>query len=176
MPRKNITFIEDLQDIGGGIGGNGVVEDSMIPSDQASQINKKFIRNHDRTPNPQSGMISNNNYIQPYQHYPPQQYYMMNQQPYYPQQLQPYPLNTRENYDGEEDADLDVDAEYEPSSKRLNKCIFINCRDISCHVSECPVCSKLYKSDSTIYIIMIVLLSCIVLFLLQKLFYVNKMF
>ena len=191
MSRKNVTFIDDLPDIED-IGEGNMMEENkntIIPDEQGSQIYKKFIRNHDRTPDPQSGMISNNTFIQPHQQQQ-MQYAQYAQYPQYPQQMQPqypqypqnprmmqqpYPLNTKENYDDgdgdEDDSDFVVN-----SGKRLNKCIYINCRDIACHVTECPVCCKLYKSDSTVFIVIIILLSCLVLFLLQKLFYINKLY
>ena len=103
MPRKNVTLIDDLPDIED-IGGEEN-ENAMIPTEQGSQIYKKFIRNHDRTPDPQSGMISNNTFIQPHPQHPQMQHPLHPQMQYpqysqYPQnprmmQQQPYPLNTK---------------------------------------------------------------------------------
>jgi hypothetical protein len=44
----------------------------------------------------------------------------------------------------------------------------ITCIEIAEHVSNCPICSKLYKSDCTIYIIAIVVLAIICILLLKK--------
>lgn len=44
----------------------------------------------------------------------------------------------------------------------------ISCLEISKHVKDCPICSKFYNCDKTIYIIVIVVLSIIVLLLLKK--------
>lgn len=44
----------------------------------------------------------------------------------------------------------------------------ISCLDISHHVKDCPICSKFYNCDKTIYIIIIVVLAIIVLLLLKK--------
>lgn len=43
--------------------------------------------------------------------------------------------------------------------------LFMNCRDVAEHVTACPVCSKLYTCDKTIYIVIIILLviACIIL-------------
>jgi len=44
----------------------------------------------------------------------------------------------------------------------------ISCLGVSSHVKDCPICSKLYNCDKTIYIIVIVVLAIIVLLLLKK--------
>lgn len=43
-----------------------------------------------------------------------------------------------------------------------------NCLDISKHITDCPICSKFYNNDKTIYIITIILLLVICLFLLKR--------
>lgn len=42
------------------------------------------------------------------------------------------------------------------------------CLDISDHVGSCPICSRLYNNDKSIYIIAIVLLSIICILLLKR--------
>lgn len=44
----------------------------------------------------------------------------------------------------------------------------IKCIDICDHIKGCPICSKFYKTDKTIYVIVIVLLCLINLILLKK--------
>lgn len=44
----------------------------------------------------------------------------------------------------------------------------ISCLNIAKHVSDCPICSKFYSNDKSIYIIIIVLLTIICLLLLKK--------
>lgn len=44
----------------------------------------------------------------------------------------------------------------------------ITCIEISNHIKDCPVCSKLYKHDTTIHIIIIVLLALVTLILLKR--------
>lgn len=46
----------------------------------------------------------------------------------------------------------------------------ISCIDISNHIADCPVCSKLHKSNSYIYIGIILILIIIILFLGKKFF------
>lgn len=43
-----------------------------------------------------------------------------------------------------------------------------NCIDIAKHVQDCPICSKFYNNDKTVYIIAIVVLSIICLLLLKR--------
>lgn len=43
-----------------------------------------------------------------------------------------------------------------------------NCIDIARHIQDCPICSKFYSSDKTIYIIVIVILAIVCLLLLKK--------
>jgi len=44
------------------------------------------------------------------------------------------------------------------------------CPDVFEHVSKCPICSKIYNQDKTIYILFIIVLSVIILILLKQLF------
>ena len=44
----------------------------------------------------------------------------------------------------------------------------ISCIDIANHIEKCPLCSKFYNNDKTVYVIAIVLLSIICLLLLKK--------
>lgn len=43
-----------------------------------------------------------------------------------------------------------------------------NCLDVSGHIENCPICSRLYKQDKTIMIIAIVILAIICILLLKK--------
>lgn len=43
-----------------------------------------------------------------------------------------------------------------------------NCIDIARHIQDCPICSKFYSSDKTIYIIVIVILAIVCLLLIKK--------
>lgn len=44
----------------------------------------------------------------------------------------------------------------------------MNCLDIARHVQDCPICSKFYHNDRTVYVIAIVVLSIVCLLLLKK--------
>ena len=56
---------------------------------------------------------------------------------------------------------------YEPYENITQKDTF-NCRDIADHISNCIVCSQLYKNDRTIYIIVIIILTIISFLLLRR--------
>ncbi len=43
-----------------------------------------------------------------------------------------------------------------------------HCVDIARHIQDCPICSKFYNNDRTVYIIAIVILSIICLLLLKR--------
>ncbi len=43
-----------------------------------------------------------------------------------------------------------------------------SCLEIADHIPNCPICSKLYESDKTIYLIAIVVLAMICIILLKK--------
>lgn len=44
----------------------------------------------------------------------------------------------------------------------------MSCLDIAHHVQECPICSKFYNNDKSVYIIMIVILAILCLLLIKK--------
>lgn len=43
-----------------------------------------------------------------------------------------------------------------------------SCLDVADHIENCPICSKLYKDDKTVYLIAIVVLAIICIILLKK--------
>lgn len=43
-----------------------------------------------------------------------------------------------------------------------------NCIDIARHIQDCPICSKFYNNDRTVYVIVIIVLSIMCLMLLKK--------
>ena len=46
--------------------------------------------------------------------------------------------------------------------------IQFNCIDIARHIADCPICSKFYNNDKTVYIIAIILLSIVCILLLKR--------
>jgi len=45
---------------------------------------------------------------------------------------------------------------------------YFNCLDISRHIQDCPICTKFYHNDKTVYVLVIVILSIVCLLLLKK--------
>lgn len=43
-----------------------------------------------------------------------------------------------------------------------------NCIDIANHIKVCPICSKIYNDDKTLYILCIVLLCIVIIILIKK--------
>lgn len=43
-----------------------------------------------------------------------------------------------------------------------------NCVDIAKHIQDCPICSRFYNNDKTVYIITIVILSIVCILLLKR--------
>lgn len=63
------------------------------------------------------------------------------------------------------------DHEYEPSNRIMSHAELRggpSCIDVSDHVKSCPVCSRLYANDRTVWIICVVVLAIICLLLLKK--------
>jgi len=76
----------------------------------------------------------------------------------------------QEQYDpqGQGQQEVQQNIQYiDPPSKYAH--IPHNCLDIASHVQDCPICSKFYNTDKTIYIIIIIILSLICLLLVKKL-------
>lgn len=44
----------------------------------------------------------------------------------------------------------------------------LNCVDVAMHIQECPICSKFYNGDKSLYVIVIVILAIICLLLLKR--------
>jgi hypothetical protein len=44
----------------------------------------------------------------------------------------------------------------------------LNCIDVANHIQSCPICSKFYNNDKTLYILAIIILSIVCLLLLKK--------
>ena len=63
---------------------------------------------------------------------------------------------------------------YKPPKEELLKTFNMpkgtpSCLDVAEHIANCPICSKFYNTDKTIYIIAIIALSIICILLLKKL-------
>jgi hypothetical protein len=84
-----------------------------------------------------------------------------------PRYNQSYETNSRPNnyikerYSSYEPYDKIVKSENQNNSN-------ISCQDVLKHISNCPICSKFYNNDRTVYIIIIIILIIICLLLVKK--------
>lgn len=175
--KQNVTFLEDLPDIEdiemGGGGGDGpnirtrnFQRESKYPGNgilPESEGNKydKFIRNHDNNaPVQESGMyVPRGHNIQQPEHppYPPQQ----------------HPQNRpRENFNREHiisrDNIIDEGFEQQPPKKVYSLSDGPSCIDVANHIAECPICSKFYNNDKTLYLLIIAIMSIVCVLLLKR--------
>lgn len=196
MTRRNanVTFIDELQDIED-LDSSNNMENRQINSQQQSNgggdLNyQKYIRGHAMPPN-ESGMNLNNannqNTTEHYNQYMNQHsnyqrsnssmenYGNMNQyvnvNDYVNPHMTPYSKQYMNgNMNGNKDTiyqdiienndnENQVQEHFQPTDN-------LNCRDVSKHISNCPVCSKLYKNDKTMYwiVISILVILCIIMF------------
>ena len=146
QPNK-VTLIEnlpELSDLEGPQSMEGVGRYNQPPDPSGNGDNKqyqKFIRNgYNGTQHiPESGMT-------------PNQHSGMNQ---YQQQYQPQP-QPQQQYQQQ--------SEQQPHRRYDSP----TCLEIHDHVSSCPICSRFFKTDNTVYIIAIVILSIICILLLKR--------
>jgi hypothetical protein len=108
------------------------------PNQEMSDKYQKFIRPSMGEAMRESGMNRSNNQQKEFFSNPPPQEYL-NQESSHPQYH--YPHNSQ----------------YSPT-----------CLEIASHVKSCPICSRFYNNDNTIYIIAIVILSIICILLLKR--------
>jgi hypothetical protein len=55
-----------------------------------------------------------------------------------------------------------------PSYEAYDSLAAANCLDLANHAEKCPICSKLYKMDNRLYLIIIAVLAVVILLLFKK--------
>jgi hypothetical protein len=137
----NVTPLEmlpELEDVERG-GGNFSPTTSILPPDQSDKFRKYIRQNH--VVSNHSGMNQNNQSRQPN--------YSVVQPPRQEQYGTPV---------GQEE--ILKTFNMPPGSP--------SCLDVAEHIANCPICSKFYNTDKTIYIIAIIALAIICILLLKK--------
>ena len=138
---KNVTFIDDLFDVSSIQSPTFIEEGNRERDEYNTQIQSKHIRKYKDNSYGMNGGMQNDFFPLP----PPQMYQQMVQ----PQQMiQPQQL-------------------YQPQQHILPE--EISCLTISNHIKNCPICSKFYNSDYSIYIVCIILLIIVCALLVKKL-------
>lgn len=139
QPNKNVTMIEDLPEL----------EDLEMsnnfshPSAGIDEKYKKYIKKSMGDPHPNSGMFS-------------QKYTPINEAFQQENNIQEQYHNIHGNH-GNDDTIQTPHIKDEPT-----------CIDVAEHIANCPICSKFYKNDNSIYIITIIVLAIICILLLRK--------
>jgi hypothetical protein len=81
-------------------------------------------------------------------------------------------MSNMSNMSNMEDDDIDYDmgpkTRFNHFNTGMSNSSNISCMDIARHVKSCPICSKLYENDKSIYIIGIVFLLVVCIILLKK--------
>jgi hypothetical protein len=160
----NVTMIDDLPDIEDLDPSQNQMEQlsglNMLPPSESSKF-QKYIRNNNYNPHQNSGM---NTHMIP--SYDPHKigYHGMNQGSYidsFPLSNYPQHMQMMHSSGGMAPNNQQFYEPYEPQKSNAT------CLDVADHAENCPVCSKLYNNDKTVYIIAIVIL-CIICILLLK--------
>ena len=138
MPLPNVTRIEDLPELSD-------IENSYKRGESGMgnvepKMNK-YIRNHSRQDYNNNSMdMKHVNNFEPYQGNKAQIY------------IEEQPIRQKEFY--------------EPTPTPLPT--QLNCLDVCNHIKDCPLCSKFYHNDNTLYIIIIVVLLILTIILTKK--------
>ncbi len=147
-PIENLPELEDLEQ--GSVSGqsNTYNPQDILPSGESEKF-AKYIRGNHNAPN-ESGMSRMNPIHQQSQMQPPMQHQMQHQ-------MQP---QMREMY--ERPIEEPVVKSYKMPANTPT------CLDVADHIANCPICSKFYNTDNTVYIIVIVILAVICILLLKR--------
>lgn len=144
---RSVTFIDDLpslEDLEGGRGGGFPPHGAGLPPGSRDRYDKHIRATHHI--NPDAGMMRMEHYNGPDAGYgppPPHSQYGTLNAGDQPQPSPPLPP---------------------PSPPQP----YLNCIDVAKHIQDCPICSKFYKNDNTVYIISIVILAIVCLLLLKR--------
>jgi hypothetical protein len=150
-PIENLPELEDLE-AGNSHNSNTYNKQDILPVGESEKF-AKYIRGNHNVPQ-ESGMLHMNpnpntdkNDFQPHMNIP--------------QRSIQTPMHYREMY---EQTPIE-----EPVAKTYKMPLNSpSCLDVADHIANCPICSKFYNTDNTIYIIAIVILAVICILLLKR--------
>ena len=151
---QNVTPLEMLPDLED-LDKNNFSPMNVLPPGDAEKFGR-YIRNYQNGIAKESGMTQNAHSVQ--QRHLGQQHHPQHQHQY--QHPHQYQRDQKENYDFHKEED-GIKTFNMPSGTP-------SCLDVAEHIANCPICSKFYSTDKTIYIIAIVILSIICILLLKK--------
>jgi hypothetical protein len=144
---QNVTPLEMLPDLED-LEKNDYSSMNVLPPGEAEKFARYIRGNQHNGIAKQSGMTPITHSLQPHNH----QHH----------NHQHHPFNDKkENYD--------YNIQQEDGIKTFNMPAGTpSCLDVAEHIANCPICSKFYNTDKTIYIIAIAILSIICILLLKK--------
>ena len=149
--------------------GNGI-----LPESEANKYDK-FIRHHDNAPAQESGMyVQRGNNMQQPEHpqYPPQQHPQQHPQQPHNHLHPPHSHPPRENFNRDhiisKESMIDEGFEQPPPKKTYSLSEGPSCIDVATHIAECPICSKFYNNDKTLYLLIIAIMSIVCVLLLKR--------
>ena len=148
---ERFTLIDNLPDLDDLEESNNYSGKRLNSNPQAEQPSNmsKFIRNSHNRPK---------NMMEEYME-PPSQPMHSSMQPPMNSPMQP-PMNSP--------MQTPMNSPMQTPMQKLNSFGAPTCLEIADHISQCPICSKFYNNDKTLWIISIVILIIICLFLLKK--------
>ena len=160
MNRKNVTFIDDLFDADNGMPASQtdyMMKGNAERDEFRNQIQSKHIRSNDRDyAYALNGGVET---IQPqpqYQPQPPQPLYENYQRSFFPFELDTF-QQPRYNMNMQHPVPL--------QEKYIEE---ISCMTVANHIKDCPICSKFYNCDNSMYIVCIALLIIVCIILLKR--------
>lgn len=139
---SNVTMIEDLIDLDES--NPSLDSNAILPNGQEDKY-AKFIRQ---------------------KHVPQYSEYQNNQQQIIPHNQQNIPHN-QQNIPEQQFINNNP-LEYHQPLYNIPMHSPYSCLDIAGHIDNCPICSKFYKNDKTVFIVAIVLLTIVCIILLKK--------
>ena len=152
--QKNVTFVEDLLD---------------IENDTPQEI-RRFIRptqksfyqgGDERQQQTQHQQQQSQNPYQAQQTHQTQHQQQQSQNPY-----QTHQTHQTQHQQQQSQNPYQVNEELPIIRENFNP--ILNCLDIANHTKSCPICTKFYDNDKTVYIIIIIILAVITALLLKR--------
>jgi hypothetical protein len=143
---SNVTMIEDLIDLDET--NHSLSSNNILPNDQEDKYSK-FIRQ---------------------KHIPKYSEYQNNQEQIIPHNQQQFMNNNQEQIipHNQQQFMNNIPLEYHQPLYNIPMHSPYSCLDIAAHIDNCPICSKFYKNDKTVFIVSIVLLTIVCIILLKK--------
>jgi hypothetical protein len=143
---SNVTMIEDLIDLDET--NHSLSSNNILPNDQENKYSK-FIRQ---------------------KHIPKYSEYQNNQEQIIPHNQQQFMNNNQEQIipHNQQQFMNNIPLEYHQPLYNIPMHSPYSCLDIAAHIDNCPICSKFYKNDKTVFIVSIVLLTIVCIILLKK--------